>query len=133
MLASSMDKGATRYYSLRMLRALLFIITTISLAAASFAVQAHETRMSGMLERAALTQHMEQASSSMAACSEGESCKADAGLCAFACAGISAWLPVVRTSAKQIGLRQKYPLPPDAIFVTAAFSRNDRPPISRLL
>ncbi|WP_454623275.1 hypothetical protein [Brucella anthropi] len=108
MQASSMDKGSARLYSLPMLRALLIIVTTISLAAASFAVQAHETRMSGMLEHAALTQHIEQASSSMAACSEGESCKADAGLCAFACAGISAWLPVVRTSAKQISSRQKY-------------------------
>jgi hypothetical protein len=124
-----------------MLRLWLIIVATISLAAVSLAVQAHEMNMAGqaheismagMLEHDAMTLHMEHASSSMGACSEGKSCNTDSGLCAFVCAGISAWLAFERTSVKQDS-QQKYSPAPDAVFVTAPPGRNHRPPISRLL
>lgn len=133
MQASPMDKITATPYSFTMLRVLMIIVTAVSLAAASFAVQAHEKSMSGMTEHGALTQHMEQVSASMADCGEGKSCKADSGLCAFVCAGLSAWLPLERASIKQSSSQQKYLLPPDTVLQATAPGRNDRPPISHLL
>jgi len=128
-----MDKLVQTSYAFFMLRGLTIIVTAISLAVITLAVQAHGTGMAGMKAYGPLTQHVEHVPSPKTGCVEDGACNADIGLCTFACTGISGWLPLERHSVGQDSKQQKYMLSPDPALLAAVPDLDNRPPISRLL
>lgn len=132
-----MDIAAiSAYLSLMALR-ILAMLAILAITVVTTATSAHDARMSvgSSPEHAAHVGHkMHSPDIVDVACDAGQHCgSADAGMCEFVCAGISALLTSPDGEAEYTHGHASHDLPSEAIHVSRAPGLNERPPKLRLL
>lgn len=130
-----MDNPARAAYRLAMFARVVTLLATLVIAAVTTATSAHAARMSigpdhaghgGMMMQAA--QHNEPLCSDEPACGT-----ADAGLCEFVCAGLTAFLPLQNSNARHDCMPETHELPGETIFASLTPGFDERPPKLALL
>ena len=132
-----MDIPGSDDYLCGMFARLVTMLAILAITAVTTVTSAHAVRMSmssGGDHAAHVADVMHSPVTAERACDAGQHCgSADAAMCEFVCAGLSAFLTSPGGDAGQVHGSTSHAFPSEAIHVSRAPGLNERPPKLRLL
>lgn len=132
-----MDILVSNAYLCSMLERVVTMLAILAITVVTTVTSAHATRMSmnsGVDHSMHVADMMHPQVIAGPDCDAGEHCgPADAEMCEFVCAGLSAFLPFPSAETGQEYTPSRHDFPTEAIHISRAPGLNERPPKLRLL
>lgn len=130
-----MDIPVSSAYLPGMFARLLAMLAVLAIAVMTTVTSAHAARLSAEPDHAVhVSETMQATDSSGLSCNGEQPCgSSDAGMCEFACAGLSVLLPVPGGEAHRDFSPSNHDLPSATIHASRAPGLDERPPKLRLL
>lgn len=130
-----MDNPVSDAYLRRMFARAVTMLAVLAIAVVTTLTSAHAARVGAAPDHAVhVTEMMQVSHGGQAACDGDQHCgSVDAGMCEFACTGLSVFLPSSGSDAGHSSSSVSHERPSEEDLASRAPGLNERPPKSRLL